>query len=243
MLFATDPCILVLCKFENDILQKAIEYVKTQKIIVNVPMFDGMMCDIRNTEHTTDSICKKLNKLTIKYGIKWSHKEHNIEILDLLNSFVYEEHILKYIGNNEVDVANYLLSTLLNNKIYVCNGDVWIYQKPIWTNFKVEKLLIPMISPHNLLINSGINIYPANKSESNLKSLIGLIMAHAPKKDDFYTIMHKDTKGRLFYNNGYYEFKDNKFVIYDNDNIPFTSFVIKRDFINDNTLIEMVAIQ
>jgi len=230
----------IICKIENEILQKAMSSLQKQKIIVNVPMFDGFMADISKSNKTTCEIVTQLNTLTKEDGILWDNKEHNIEILQLLNSLVFEEHILNFKGDNEVAIANYLLENLLKNKIYVCNGEVWLYQKPIWTNLNIDKLLIPVISPHNLDIKTPFGYAPANKSASNLKNIISLVMAHSPKKDDFYTIMHKDTKNRLFYNNGYYDFKINKFVIYDDENIPFTSFVIKRDYKENKSKVEDV---
>jgi len=63
-----------------------------------------------------------------------------------------------------------------------------------------------------------------------------MILNLCPIKDDFYKITHKDTKHRLFYNNGYYDFIESKFVDYNDDNIPFTTQIINRDYIPNNKL-------
>jgi hypothetical protein len=225
----------ILCKYENEILQKAIVKLNIMDCQVQVPMFDGCMVKNNNNLSIT-TIIDNLNELTKEYNIKWTNKMHNVEILDKLNEMTFDDNVLCFFGNDEVEVANYILETLLKNKLFNCKGEKFLYNKPIWINKDIETILYQILTPHNFYIVGGLSPNCINKDTSSLNSLITMILKLCPNKTDFYKIMHKDTKHRLFYNNGYYDFKQSKFIDYDNDNIPFTTFVIERDYIPNDTL-------
>ena len=112
--------------------------------------------------------------------------------------------------------------------------------KPIWINKDIDKLLFKVLTPHDLYIEYPNAPICINKDTKKLKSLITMILNHAPDKSDFYSIMHKDTKNRLFYLNGYYDFIQSKFIEYDDNNIPFTTFVIEREYKVNESLVDDV---
>ena len=116
----------MMCKIENDILQLVIEEVQSRGIVVNVPMFDGFMCDSASIGTTTIStLIDILNNLTKEYGVKWSNKEHSTEIAEILDVMTMEDNIHTYLGKDEVDVALYCVNHILEKrKIYICNGEV-----------------------------------------------------------------------------------------------------------------------
>lgn len=225
----------ILCKYENIILQKAMNRMGSFKI--RVPMLDGFMVDIRDVNFPIEMIINTLNKETEEYNIKWSNKNHDVEILDKLNNMKINDNLYDYIGETEEDVANYILSTLLKNKLFNCDGEKFLYLKPKWIKKDVNKLLFQVLTPHHFYINKPvIGTIIINKDTSSLKSLIEMILNLCPNKDDFYKITHKDTKHRLFYNNGYYDFIEGKFIEYNDDNIPFTTQFINREYIPNNKL-------
>lgn len=225
----------ILCKYENIILQKAMNRMSSLKI--RVPMLDGFMVDIRDVNFPIEMIINTLNKETEEYNIKWSNKNHDVEILDKLNNMKINDNLYDYIGETEEDVANYILSTLLKNKLFNCDGEKFLYLKPKWIKKDVNKLLFQVLTPHHFYINKPvIGTIIINKDTSSLKSLIEMILNLCPNKDDFYKITHKDTKHRLFYNNGYYDFIEGKFIEYNDDNIPFTTQFINREYIPNNKL-------
>ena len=224
---------ILLCKIENEILQKNIEYVsKIYNLIVNVPMFDGFMVDIKSIEDRRldiNTIINKLDYLSLEYGIKWSLKNHNIDILDKLNSLSFEDNILSFLGDNEIEVAKYCLENIVNNQIYICENELWIYNNLIWEKNNKD-ILIPLISKHDLFINTSKGDKPINKCNKDLQNLINLIAKLAPQKADFNSLMYYSTIYKLCYKNGFYSFKDKKFIKYTNDNIPFTKFIIDRNY-------------
>jgi len=224
----------ILCKYENQILQKAMARMGSFKI--RVPMLDGFMVDIRDVNFPIDMIINTLNKETEEYNIKWSNKNHDVEILDKINNMKFDDNLYDYIGQSEEEIANYILTTLLKNKLFNCDGEKFLYLKPKWIKKDVNKLLFQVLTPHYFYINTFHGPKLINKDTGSLKSLIEMILNLCPNKDDFYKIMHKDTKHRLFYNNGYYDFIQSKFIEYNDDNIPFTTQLINRDYIPNNKL-------
>ena len=115
----------LMCKLENEILQLAMKEAENAGIVVNVPMFDGFMCDSASMGNIPiATLINNLNTLTNDYGIKWSHKEHNTEIAEVLEAMVLEDNIHTYLGKDEVDIAHYCVKHILEKKIYICSGDV-----------------------------------------------------------------------------------------------------------------------
>ena len=129
----------LMCKLENEILQLAMKEAENTGIAVNVPMFDGFMCDSASMCNIPiATLINNLNTLTNDYGIKWSHKEHNTEIAEVLEAMVLEDNIHTYLGKDEIDIAHYCVNHILEKKIYICNGEVLIYNNLIWSNKGVK---------------------------------------------------------------------------------------------------------
>ena len=65
-------------------------------------------------------------------------------------------------------------------------------------------------------------------------------MTHAPNNPRFYDKMNTDTLQKLCYQNGYYDFKLGQLVPYTKDNIPYTKFIIHKDYVVDTTYVEQI---
>ena len=234
---------LLMCKIENEILQKIIEYTtKILNVVVNVPMFDGLMIDklsIDSKKIDLNIIIENFNNLCSKYDIKWSVKPHNTEILEIVNAFTLEDNIVSYVGSDEVDISNYIINNIIKNQIYLCNGELWIYNNLIWEKNN-PKILTPIISKHDLYISTNKGDRAINKTNKDIKNLISLVSTLAPQKEDFNKLMYESTLLKICYRNGYYSFKESSFIPYNNDNIPFTSFIINRNYIIDNSKIDEI---
>ena len=111
-------------------------------------------------------------------------------------------------------------------KIYICNGEVLVYNNLIWSNKGVKAILMPMLSKHDLWMETKKEDRPANKTRRDLENLVELITTHAPYNARFYHKMNTDTLQKVCYQNGYYDFKLGRLVAYTKDNIPYTSIEI-----------------
>lgn len=229
----------LMCGLENAILQKAITKVEELAIEVAVPMFDGMMVYQNSlNEMPLNTLIDNLNDITKEYGIKWSNKEHNVELLEHLQGLTFDDNKYSFVAENEVElVEKYIIDIILKNKIYNCDGEIYLYNKQgkVWTTKKVSQLLVPLLSCHDLYFKKQDKYIHQNKSNNNLKNLVELVMAHAPQNPNFTTLMFDSTLHKLCYKNGFYDFEKGDFVKYTEDNIPFTTFIINRDYVKDDT--------
>ena len=220
----------LMCNNENTILKEVIKHITTiyGDIVINVPMFDGLMVSHKQSLHNIDQkeIVSVLDTLTSKYAIKWDIKQHNIEIQPYLLNLDISCNKLSFNGEHEVAVSQYVLDNVLYKKIYNCNGEVWIYHNNIWINNDIDKVIIPMLTKHDLEIDG----YPI-KDLKTLKAVSKLIELHAPENKKFNDLLHSDTLLKVCYTNGYWCFTNNKFIEYTLDNIPYTTFIINRDYV------------
>jgi len=82
---------IILCDYENEILQKALNFIKNETIYkVNVLMFDGFMIEIpKNSDINIKELLTELNKVTKDDFIKWDYKPHNIELLEHMDKMTF----------------------------------------------------------------------------------------------------------------------------------------------------------
>lgn len=207
---------LVLQKYENEYLQKAIEYLTEQGIEVATLMYDGCMIYINNN-YKIESIIKGLNKLFKKENMTWSVKPHNNELLKPLE----EMKIIKidsYIANDIIDLTNHILEEILNNRILRCNNIVYLVgeNKIISNQVTIESELFSLFSRQDYNIaKKGKNgeeiIYSISREYQGLNNLVQSVIKLAPEDSLFLKQIWSDTRYKLFFNNGYYSFKENKF--------------------------------
>jgi hypothetical protein len=205
---------IILCKIENEYLQKAIKYLESNKIQIHTLMFDGCMIYKENVDK--DKIIKDLNKLFKKEDMQWSFKEHNLELLEKFEE-MDEDNGDSFEGGNEVEIGNHMLESILKDKIYKCQLDV-VYI----TSFKILKdrsqvasELYNLISKQNYLLRKEVNNkvvrVELSKKNSSIKDLIEIIMNLAPRDDKFHQKIWDETLYKIYFNNGYYDFKQKKF--------------------------------
>tara|TARA_R110000868_G_scaffold411538_1_gene705203 strand:+ start:91 stop:2409 length:2319 start_codon:yes stop_codon:yes gene_type:complete len=215
----------MMCKYENEILDIAVDTLLNEcNLQVCVPMFDGCMIK-NNVNININDVIEKLNGSSSIYNIKWSNKKHNIDLKIHLDNLKTECDIFSFDGENDKELCDFVIDNILDKKIYNCNNEIWLYNNRIWTNVNIEKQLIPILSKNDLILQGN----PV-KNLKELKDIAKMIELHAPINNEFDTLLHEDTIQKLCYNNGYYCFKTNSFIEYNNDNIPFTTHIINRDY-------------
>ena len=211
-----EGCLLneLLCKLENEILQKAIKEVENNNIQVSVPMFDGFMIENKK-DINIEEIINKLNQVSKEYGIKWSNKDHDISISDDLDLLSNDNNYISYVGKDIVQIAKYLINNNLSDKIYKCYGQFFYNNNNVWINTEkqIKLLLKKKLSDFDLWIQETEQTRPTkiSKCKKGIDDLIDFILAHTPENNNFNTELWEKTQFKLFFNNGYYDFIDNKF--------------------------------
>ena len=203
---------LVLCKIENEYLHMAIEYIKSKNIEISTLMYDGLMI-YKNNKYDIIKIIEGLNKLFDKEKIEWVVKEHNIDLLEPLNNMEIKE-VETYIGNDIIEVVNYILENSLKNRIFKCDNDTYfISDDKIISNIKsIEKELYSYISEQDFNIFVDGKIKNLSKIHSQIDNLVESIINKAPRDNKFINNVYNYTNFKLFFNNGYYDFKNKEFI-------------------------------
>ena len=220
----------LLCKLENEILQKAIKSIQVI-FKVSVLMFDGLMHFTRNDITITDrEVIDRLNAVSQEYGIKWDYKEHNTEIKDILDDLEIIDNINFFIGDTEQDVANYCVNNLFKNKLIKCQGEVYIYDNKIWTKHDTINIIAKELGKHDLYITTSKGDRLISKDTKGQDSLSKMIMRNVKVDDDFAESMYLSTLNKICFQNGFYDFTTGLFHVYTDNNIPLTPFIIPRDY-------------
>lgn len=203
---------LLLCKIENEFLNKAIDYIKSKNIEISTLMFDGLMIYI-NDSYNIENIINELNKLFKKENIKWTIKPHNTELLQTLNLMDITE-VDTYIASDIIDLCDYILNDLLHDKLIKCKDNLfYLTDEKILKNRKIIEMdLYKLISKHDYNVIVGERIISYSKIHVNIKNLVEGLINNCPRNDKFIEDIWDYTQFKIFFQNGYYDFKENKFI-------------------------------
>jgi len=209
----------LMTEIENDILKMAIEYLKSDNIIVDCPMFDGLMPRLESVKQPIEDIISELDNLTQSYGIKWSSKQHNTELKSRILSLSKSDK-LQFSGDNIVEIANYVWENVFKERLVSCAGV--LYFKTFDTNLYIsEKNVIDSaihiyISEQELYICKDDDYIPLINVYNNINNVVDHILKIAmnPKnsKPNFMDILFKKSENKLNFNNGVYDFKTKQFI-------------------------------
>lgn len=237
----------LLLDIENSILSEMINYIKLNNILKTscVLIFDGFMI-YKDDVSNIDILLKQLedhifNTLNIK--ITLLNKPMN-EYIDLSNLKEKEEKKL-YIAMNDAE-ASKLFYSIYKNDVIKSNGILYIRVNGIWeTNqdYLINRLFEMDIKKYKLAgkkedplfcIEYNGQLYSKVKFEDystnykNCLSIINSLRANVPETYNLEFIMKETTKGKIAFNNGYYDFNKKQFIN-NFDNVYFT-IKINRDY-------------
>jgi hypothetical protein len=199
---------LLLCKYENEYLNKAITFLNNKNIEICTLMYDGLMVYI-NDSYNIKNVIHDLNKLFKKEGIKWDTKEHNIELLDILNNMDIKE-VDTYIGLDIIDVSNYILNGILKDNLIKCKDCTYLLTaQRIIKNKEIIKMEL-----YNIISNNDyyINLINVSKDHKDIKNVVECLINKCPTNDKFIEDVFNYTQFKIFFLNGYYDFKEQKFI-------------------------------
>lgn len=217
----------ILCDYENKCLQLAINQVKEDGII-NALMFDGFMME---TDKSLKYIIKKLNKATKKYNIEWTNKEHNTELMNDIKNLKNDD-IYSFVEDTEKDLVTKCLQTFLKGKLLTCNNNFYMLDPftDLWINNKdiIKRKLRSLLSNHDLYyLDSKGKPFLVSKYNCRLNSLCDMILDNVEENSRFLEDMYYNTKYKIKFNNGYYDFEKEQFIT----DIHLDSFIkIDRDY-------------
>jgi len=247
---------IMLCDIENKILQCMVNYLDEKELVKSclTLVFDGFMIPKDNVKNVNmDELLKELEQEVLNelgYNIKLVVKPMN-NIINVPDDYKEESNEgLKIIKNDEEGADNVL--SLLNNSIYRCENIIYFKDDNVWIdNYKtIENLLKKFIMEQSFVKHikatkedikegcSTISIlgvdYCEHKYEyyssdtKGTSNILSALISKIPINNNLLERILFSSKNKIFFNNGYYDFKQRTFI--DNfDNVE-TLIKINRDF-------------
>ncbi len=203
---------LIITKKENEFLQKAIKISEKFGVNISTPIFDGFTVYPENKD--VDKLIKKLN--TEFEEIKWTTKEHNTTLIKILENIKVVE-IDSYYGESIFDIAEHCINGLLKDKIFIgmSNKEVYLLTDDIildnYDSISIELVRI-LYKQDYYRVDEDDKIIQVSKEVNEINNLVKIIMQIAPKNKSFVKDIWDYTRFKLFFKNGYYDFKEKKFI-------------------------------
>ena len=219
----------IMCDMESKVLTEALATVGA---IPNVRMYDGFMID-SSTKVTVEA----LDSATEKYNIKWSIKDHNTAIVESLAQLSYlPGSSVSLLSPDLLKMCNDLLTTLFKDRLCRNQGVLYFKTKRGWVaeSKMIERELFRELSDCDLWLGNfnedDDEVRCVSNSNQNLKNLIEFVVNRAIDDPLFLDKIYDWTMGKIYFQNGYWDFPKKCFVKTDD---MHTFVVIARDFSED----------
>ena len=195
----------ILGNLENTILVEAIAFGRAKEPSL---IFDGFMAfDVFDEDHLEKTSRHVFEKTG--YMVKWSKKSMN-EALDLTNIKPPAEPI--YISGGEDESAELFLKTI-KDQIRFCNGGYFLKMEGVWVHdmATINKYLRDEVMRlrYKKVVNDKAVNYSCNITDA--KRIVEAVLTKVPNAPTFMKTLFESSRGKLVWNNGYWDFKSNVF--------------------------------
>ena len=214
----------ILSDLEDEVLHLVLNKLQDKDEDKNcVKIFDGFYF-----KKKIDII--KLDKITKKYGVKWDIKDLDLSLVNKLDEIEPKDKV-NIIGSDHNDISNQLLNGCLKNIIVYCDNMMYFrYGYKYITNERaVDKFLFEFIANSCIYrINEKGKFVAVHKINSEIKNLKEFIINKSPTDNSFRDELWNNTKHKIYFNNGYFDFKLYKFI--ENDKERLTVCNVDRSY-------------
>ena len=231
---------IMLCDIENRILQCMINYLNEKELVKSCVtlVFDGFMIPKDNVKNINmDELLKELEQEVLKelnYIIKLVIKPMN-NIINIPDDYKTESFETMNIIKNDGEGADKVLA-LLDNCIYNCSNVIYFKNNNTWIDNKktIDNLLKNIIMEQSFVkhikatkedIKEGCSTiiilgveYCEHKFEfyssdtKGANNILSALVSKIPINNKLLDNILKSSKHKLFFNNGYYNFIQRKFI-------------------------------
>lgn len=228
----------ILSNYENIILEKVVEFVKTKHIDICALIFDGMLIygNHYDNKHFLIELQTFINNEFKGINMTFAFKEQKTTIV-IPDSFkIPQEPTDDDIVTNDVQASEKLF------KLYphwvCCNDDLYVYDKEtgMWScSSSVHVKIIKLFAKELTIMTKGKNGYEyTDKSygtELHLIERLPKLLKPLCINDNWLVDNQNTSLGKILFNNGYFDFNELKFYEKDEKgfNNPEIFFVYKID--------------
>ena len=206
----------LMCSVENQILSDVSKEFNTE-----VLMFDGFMAV---PQYSDDEAIRRLNSISFKYDVKWDTKPHDTSCKEMTMALEDNGRLFKFADNTN-EMARDLLEGDLKDKFIFWDGDYYFKTDKCWVHGKdVKRCLYQYACKHDFIVGEDVNISEKFALCNELRDILLNLNTNSLDVDE---LVRNDTKTKICFKNGYYDFADKQFQT---DNDVNTFFRIDRDF-------------
>ncbi len=203
-------------KYEDKLLQQVID----SGIMPCVNMYDGFL--ISKKDNNSDDLIQKCNDaMKIKIdgisfqNVKWSIKPIKDDVVPFLKAMdVSNENIITIIQGTTLEVAVELLKGVYKNKLVNCGGCFYFKSDRGWlkTNKEIENQIMNEITEMDCHIrNEKTGDKFIGDSRPWCEEIVKWLFSKCPVNDNLINQLWEQTKGKIYFNNGYYDFHTSTF--------------------------------
>ena len=222
----------IMCYYENIILQHAIHVINSKGLEIAILMFDGVMIygDYYKNKELLEDITRYVEKQMNGLNMKWTYKEHNTDLnvpeeFIVTNSYIYKQ---KFVCN-DLEAAQKLYYLYPHwkyseNELYVFDDKTGMWkndrntQNLIVSRF-TEELWVGIKGKYDILEASTV------KSYGNTTILFTQMLEKLKIlciDDNWLKRTASSSLGKLLFNNGYFDLRENIFYNNFNHEIVFS---------------------
>lgn len=212
----------LLQQVEKQILLNIYKYFINNKFTVGALIHDGLHVEGKVNKKTLIA-CEEYIKNNTPFTIELVEKEFIEDKLDV------------NIAETDYEASQLMLDRLNVNKTFVyCKSRNFLrYDNVYTTNEKqIKNFLLRTIMKANIYkiveTEKGSKYITMTKNLPPAKKILETVLVNVDIDEEFYKKLWTSTKQKLCYNNGYYDFVNNKFKPYDDK--TFTTIKINKDF-------------
>lgn len=244
-------------EIENKILIQFEQFLKNEGISVEniVLVFDGIMIPIEYKSQLNESFFQRLSqfikektKYEVQYIIKPMNDIINLDGLDYDENNDQLKPTERYAEND--DEASKILLDTIQGQIFFCDGQIWLKSRATNTYISDESMIIDELINRTM----GLNIYKSAAKREYSGNLVGsknitmtainkIKTSSLYRDDTFVDRLIANTRGKIFFKNGYINFDTGEHIIETQDDDCMTPIRLDYDIPNFNELPDNIGNQ
>lgn len=222
---------------ENKMLQTACNAIHNDFPVMAL-VFDGLMVYRYNDgKHVDeDAVIDALNNSTRQWKIKWAVKEPDYSIQEEVENMTMEEGAILF-GETEAELVNRVFNEYFNNKLYNADGcpcmlieKQWVTNKRTIENAIYKKVLNTKGYVRHKKDSGDYEWKLLTQTLTGARNVADAIFKNIPENSKLMSVLDKECDYKISFKNGYWDFKQNAFIDYEEGDGYATINMIDRDF-------------
>lgn len=224
---------------EGKMLQCACKALNDKEYQVMTLAFDGMMVCTYCSDGTSideDTVLQILTTATEDWSLNWDVKEPDLSLEEFADGLRGNDNVVLY-AETETELVKDIFKHFYEGKFFKRNGVAYLCINHKWENN------IDTIKDHILrtIINCHGYVEKVNKDGdtsftlltqcmNSAQNISKILLTLVPENEEFINQIEHRTSHKISFNNGYWDFNQNKFNLYKDNPDYDTMLMIKRDF-------------